>query len=224
MKVRNIKKVFLIVVGTLVSFVSLANNVHEFEGKLLNLQHDWANANYMLKGDLQENSFDELIIQAEGLVSDYPKRAETWIWQGIIQSSYAGAKGGLGALSLAKKAKKSFEKALGIDDGALNGSAFTSLGTLYHKAPGWPIAFGDDDDAQEFLKKAVAMNPEGIDPNYFYGEFLYDEGEYEMSYEYLHKAQKAPARKARPIADKYRQNEIQVLLTKVEKKLASKRH
>jgi len=59
-----------------------------------------------------------------------------------------------------------------------------------------------------------------VDPNYFYGEFLYDEGEYEMSYEYLHKAQKAPARKARLIADKYRQNEIQVLLTEGRKKIS----
>lgn len=220
---RNINKVLLIVIASLVSLTSMADIVTEFDGKLLNLQQSWANVNYILKSDPQEESFEELLIQAEAFVNDYPKKAETWIWQGIIQSSYAGSKGGLGALSLAKKAKKSFEKAISLDETALNGSAFTSLGTLYHKVPGWPISFGDDDDAQDLLKKAVTMNPKGIDSNYFYGEFLYDEGKYEMANEYLHNAQNAPARETRPIADKNRQDEIQALLTKVEKKLTAKK-
>jgi len=218
---KNITKVFIILIGSLVSLVSLANNGNDFENKLLDLQQEWANVNYVMEGDLQEDSFDELIIQAERLVNESPKRAESWIWQGIIQSSYAGAKGGFGALSLIKSAKKSFEKALVIDERA---SAFASLGILYHKAPGWPIAFGDDNDAQFFLKKAVEINPEGIDSNYFYGEFLYDEGNYDIANKYLHKAQNASARKNREMEDKYMQNDIQILLTRVEKKLASQKH
>jgi tetratricopeptide (TPR) repeat protein len=172
-----------------------------------------------LKGDSQEDAFDELSEEAQSFVKKYPERAETWIWQGIIQSSYAGAKGGLGALSLAKQAKKSFEKAIEIDDSALSGSAYTSLGTLYHKVPGWPIAFGDDDDAKAFLEKALAINPTGIDANYFYGEFMLDERNYEKAKNHFIIAKSAPGRELRPLADKYRHIEIEVLLNKAEKKL-----
>ena len=51
-----------------------------------------------------------------------------------------------------------------------------SLGTLYHRVPGFSVGFGSDRKAKEYLEKAVAINPDGIDRNYFYGEFLYDEG------------------------------------------------
>lgn len=136
MKTTN--KVFLFLFSGFISLGSLANNANDFDDKLLYLQHEWANVNYTLKGDSQEDAFDGLSVAAEIFVNKYPERAETWIWQGIIQSSYAGAKGGLGALSLAKQAKKSFEKAIEIDDSALSGSAYTSLGTLYHKVPGCP--------------------------------------------------------------------------------------
>lgn len=217
MKTTN--KVFLFLISGFISLGSLANNANDFDDKLLYLQHEWANVNYTLKGDSQEDAFDGLSVAAEIFVNKYPERAETWIWQGIIQSSYAGAKGGLGALSLAKQAKKSFEKAIEIDDSALSGSAYTSLGTLYHKVPGWPIAFGDDDDAKAFLEKALAINPTGIDANYFYGEFMLDERNYEKAKNHFIIAKSAPGRELRPLADKYRHFEIEVLLNKAEKKL-----
>ena len=108
----------------------------------------------------------------------YAGRAEPQIWYGIIAASYAGARGGLGALSLAKDAKKALEQALEIDPKALDGSAYTSLGSLYYQVPGWPIGFGNDDKAREMLDKALALNPDGIDSNYFMGDFLYRKGDY----------------------------------------------
>ena len=64
-----------------------------------------------------------------------------------------------------------------------------TLGILYHKVPGWPIAFGDDDDEKNYLEKALALNPQGIDPHYFYGEFLYDERDYTEAKNHLLLAQ-----------------------------------
>ena len=61
--------------------------------------------------------------------------------------------------------------ALKIIDKAFSGSAYTSLGTLYFKAPSWPISFGDDKKAEVMLKQALAINPDGIDSNFFYAEF-----------------------------------------------------
>ena len=66
------------------------------------LQHDWAIANYQLTGDAQEKAFEALIARSDAAVSSNPESADLLIWDGIIKSSFAGAKGGLGALSLAK--------------------------------------------------------------------------------------------------------------------------
>jgi Tfp pilus assembly protein PilF len=106
-----------------------------------------------------------------------------------------------------------------IDPNALQGSAYTSLGTLYFKVPGWPVGFGDDDKAEELLKKALVINPDGIDPNYFYGDYLLEQKRYAEAEQALLKAQQAPARPERPLADAGRQEEIQVALLTVRKKL-----
>lgn len=201
------------------TFSSLAISNEQFDQQLLSLQHNWAIVNYSLSDDAQSDGFEQLVLEATALVEQHPQRAEPLVWLGIIQSSYAGAKGGLGALSLAKKAKKSLEKSLEIDPTVLHGSAYTSLGTLFHKVPGWPLGFGDDDDAKIMLEKAIAMNPNGIDPNYFYGEFLFDERDYEKAKAHLLLALNAPIRADRPLADESRHAEIQQLMTKVDKKL-----
>ena len=150
-----------------------------------------------------------------------PARAEPQIWYGIIVASHAGAKGGLGALSLAKDAKTSFEQALEIDRNALDGSAYTSLGSLYYQVPGWPIGFGDDKKARELLQKALALNPDGIDPNYFLGDFLYRKGDYAGARAALAKALAAPPRPGRALADEGRRKEIEELLAKMREKRAS---
>ncbi|TKB45447.1 tetratricopeptide repeat protein [Thalassotalea mangrovi] len=190
--------------------------------QLTQLQHQWAKVNYELDDKAQIKGFEELLETATALTQAEPDNAEYWVWRGIIESSFAGAKGGLGALSLAKSAKHSLTKAIRIDGSALMGSAYTSLGTLYHKVPGWPISFGDDKDARMYLEKALIINPEGIDPNYFFGEFLYDDHQYQQAKKYLLIAQQAPAREDRPLADKYRQQEITDLISKVDKKLNKK--
>ncbi len=211
-----------IVTNTVSTAFAIDTNIKS-NSDLLTLKHQWAKANYQLVDDEQEQAFEQLLAKIGSVVNKHPKQAENWIWLGIIQSSYAGAKGGLGALSLAKEAKSSLEKALEVNEQALSGSAYTSLGALYHKVPGWPIGFGDDDKAKELLKKAVTMNPSGIDANYFYGEYLFNEKKYSKAKDFLLKAQQAPARENRPLADNFRQKEITALIVKVNKKLNKKK-
>ena len=163
-----------------------------------NLQERWAEVNYQMQGQAQLSAFETLIDDAERVVTHYPDAADGWIWSGIIKSTYAGAKGGLGALSFAKASKKDLEKALSIEPDALSGSAYTSLGTLYFNVPGWPLGFGDDEKAEQLLQKALVINPEGIDSNYFYADYLIHEKRYQEAKNYLIKAKNAPARPARP--------------------------
>ncbi|MFT6989002.1 MAG: tetratricopeptide (TPR) repeat protein [Paraglaciecola sp.] len=199
------------------SFSSLA--AENFNSQLLNLQQSWAKVNYQLTDDTQKVGFEDLLKQAKELVAANPDNANSLVWLGIIESSYAGAKGGIGALSLAKKAKKVLEASMKIDDSALDGSAYASLGTLYHKVPGWPLSFGDDDTAKEMLEKAMLINPDGIDSNYFYGEFLFDEKQYTKAKQHLTHALQAAAREERPVADEFRRVEINQLMAKVDKKI-----
>ena len=182
------------------------------------LQKGWEKVKYQSPESAHEKGFESLIKEANQLVAQNPDRAEILIWQGIIESSYAGAKGGLGALSHVKNAKKTFEKALEINPMALDGSAYTSLGSLYYQVPGWPIGFGDDKKAAEYLKKGLSINPDGIDPNYFYADFLFRSGDYPGAEKSLRKALQAPARNGRAIADDGRRKEINQLLVKVAEK------
>lgn len=187
--------------------------------EVVHLQQRWAEVNYQLEGKTQLTAFEELVREADGAKEQNPQSAPLYIWSGIIKSSYAGAKGGLGAMKLAKASRADLEHALELDPRALQGSAYTSLGTLYFKVPGWPVGFGDEDKAEELLREALVLNPDGIDPNYFYGDFLMDQKRYAEAEKALLKAQQAPARPDRPIADAGRQQEIQVALLKVREKL-----
>jgi tetratricopeptide (TPR) repeat protein len=183
------------------------------------LQHEWEDVKYRKPKDEQEARFEALAKVAGQIRSSYPDRAEPAIWYGIIVASYAGAKGGVGALSLAKDAKSALERALELDRKALDGSAYTSLGSLYYQVPGWPIGFGDDKKALELLQSALAINPDGIDPNYFLGDLLYRKGDYDGARKALAKALKAPPRPDRSLADEGRRKEIDELLAKMKDKM-----
>jgi len=183
------------------------------------LQSEWAKANYLLKGDEQLLAFEKLIESADISNSESPNDAGLQIWTGIIKSTFAGVKGGLGALKFAKAAKVHLEKSLKIDDQALNGSAYTSLGTLYQNVPGWPIGFGDNKKAKKFLLKAIKINPNGIDTNYFYADFLADNDDYSVAKQYFIKALAAEPRVGREVADEGRRREIQLALVDLEKHL-----
>jgi len=183
------------------------------------LQRDWAVANYEMSGDEQIKAYESLIQSADAAVANNRGSAEILVWNGIIKSAFAGVKGGLGALSFAKEARTSLEASLKIDDHALNGSAYASLGTLYSKVPGWPVGFGNDKKALQFLQKALEINPNGIDPNYFYADYLRDKKDYANAEEYLLKAMAAEPRAERPVADAGRRQEIDIALSDVRQKL-----
>ncbi|MCM0614117.1 hypothetical protein KFJ24_16635 [Marinobacter sediminum] len=187
----------------------------DLDQQLASIQQRWAEIQYQVPDDQKEKAFEALARDAEGFAASYPGRAEPLIWHGIVLSTYAGAKGGLGALGLVKDARKSLEAAMAIDPAALQGSAYTSLGSLYYQVPGWPLGFGDDDKAQKFLQKALELNPDGMDPNYFFGDFLREQDESERARVYLEKVLIAPSRPGRELADTGRREQAKHLLDKL---------
>lgn len=182
------------------------------------LQRDWEVIRYQTAPAEREKRFEALTAKAHKVSESFPGRSEPLVWEGIIVSSQAGEKGGLGALGLVKQAKALYEAAIQIDGAALEGSAYNSLGVLYYKVPGWPLAFGDKAKANDLLQKALAINPTGIDPNFFYGEYLVETRQPEKAVLYLEKALQAPARPGRQVADTGRREEARRLLDRIREK------
>jgi tetratricopeptide (TPR) repeat protein len=203
---------FLLALFTFYSAAVLAGMSPE----LLELSEAWAKIKYQTPKDQRVKAFEALNEQAAAMVEANPGKAEPLVWQAIILSTTAGEKGGLGALSLVKQAKKLLDRAEAIDPQVLDGSVYTSLGSLYYQVPGWPLGFGDDDKAESYLKKALAVNPDGMDPNYFYGDFLMQEKAYAEAAAAFEKALAAPPRENRPLADAGRREEIQAAMAKVK--------
>jgi len=185
---------------------------------VVELQHDWEVIRYQTPAAEREKRFEALSAKAHRISESQPGRAEPLIWEGIIVSSWASEKGGLGALGLVKQAKALYEAAIAINGDALDGSAYNSLGVLYHKVPGWPVGFGDKAKAKELLQKALALNPKGIDPNFFYGEYLVEMKQPDQAVTYLERAVQAPARPGRQISDTGRREEARVLMDKAKAK------
>ncbi|RRV64570.1 hypothetical protein EGI99_20390 [Stutzerimonas stutzeri] len=189
------------------------------ESSLRQIQTHWAEINYQTPEAKREAAFAKLADEAKLVVAGEPNAAELHVWHGIVLSTWAGAKGGLGALALVKQAKAEFEKAIELDATALDGSAYTSLASLYYQVPGWPIGFGDEDKAEALFQQALALNPNGIDPNYFHGDFLLRQKRYGEARTALEKALAAPARPGREVADAGRRDEARALLAQVKENL-----
>ena len=187
--------------------------------RLNGIQQSWAHIQYEVPEAQRTAAFEKLAAQASAFTQERQSVAEAWIWSGIVKSSWAGAQGGLGALSKVKAAKADLEKALSLDPKALQGSAYTSLGALYDRVPGWPIGFGDSDKAEQLLKQALQLNPTGIDSLYFWGDHLYRQKRYAEARTALQKALQAEPRPGRETADAGRRKEIAALLMDVNKKL-----
>lgn len=210
---------FLLLMST-VLIVGIAMATEPGASTVPQVRDRWAQINYQVPKAQRESAFEDLLHQAERIRQAQPRDASALIWEGIVLSSLAGEKGGVGALGLVKRARADFETAIKLDADALDGAAYTSLGALYYQVPGWPLGFGDDDTARTMLRKGLAIDPDGIDANYFYGDFLRDQKDWAGARAALQKALAAPARPGREVADAGRRQEAQARLKEVTAHLA----
>lgn len=189
---------------------------------IVELQHDWAKGYYNTPAKQQESFFEGLQAKAHQVTEKFPGRPEPLIWEGIITSTHAKYQGLFSAGGTAKAARDLLRAAEKIDPNAMDGSALTSLGSLYYKVPRFG-SFGDHDKARDYLERALSINPNGIDPNFFYGEFLVEHGDKPgdkaLGVEHLKKALAAPPRPGREDADEGRKGEIQQVLKKAEQRM-----
>jgi tetratricopeptide (TPR) repeat protein len=205
-----------------ISLIALAGSVFAtgadaagVDATIADIGHHWAKANYQTPADAQAPAFEAVIAEAQKAMQDYPGNAGPMVWKAIGLASAAKAEGGLGALRKVKQARELLLAAEKIDPDALDGSIYCTLGSLYAKVPGWPIGYGDKGKAEKYFEKALFADPIGIEPNFFYADFLADEGEYAKAVIYLERALAAPHRPGREDADAGRRQEALHLLATI---------
>jgi len=178
------------------------------------LQTRWAEIKYQVPDRKQQLAeLNALAAEGAAAMAQHPASTELKVWQAIILSTEAGIDGSMGALAKVREAKALLEAADFFFHATPTTEIYTSLGSLYYQVPGWPIGFGDNRQAEAYLKKALAVNPNGIDPNYFYGDYLVYRGRYREAIPVLEKALRAPPRPNRAVADAGRRQEIQAALS-----------
>jgi tetratricopeptide (TPR) repeat protein len=184
-----------------------------FDSELLSLQRNWAHANYETADKkARRAAFEAVVEEAHMLSARYPDEVAAVAWDGIVLSTYAGEVSAFSAMKVANQALAQLQRAEAMNGDALGGGIYASLGALYSKVPGGFVGFGDDDVARAYLERALAIDPTGIDNNYFYGEFLIEQGEYRAALDALDAALASAVNPDRPVFDAGRRAEIRELI------------
>tara|TARA_R110000822_G_scaffold56144_12_gene142064 strand:+ start:626 stop:1279 length:654 start_codon:yes stop_codon:yes gene_type:complete len=180
------------------------------------LQDDWAVAYFNTTGDAQETAMAELVTRSEAVVAAHPDTAEALIWRAIVLSTDAKVSGGLAARGKVAEARRLLLKAESLNPTAMDGSIPASLGSLYANVPGWPLSYGDKKKAAEYLKAALAIDPDNINTLFFLGDLQHKQGDNAAARASFEKALATPPRSGREVADAGRRREIRQALVSLQ--------
>jgi tetratricopeptide (TPR) repeat protein len=202
--------------------ITRASDNKAMDADILAVAEEWAKIKYLSKDDSERQEKMEVLGgKADALAAKYPGKPETLIWDGIVTSERASLTWGLAALNHATRARDLLLEAYKMSPKALDAGAPTSLGVLYYRVPGFPLAWGDKDKARQYLEEAVKNAPTGRDAHYFYADFLYEQGEYQQAEQVLKTALALPHHPERPVWDQYFPKVMEGLLDRVHGKMKS---
>lgn len=188
-------------------------------GQVKQIQTRWETIKFTVpEGARQTDEMTALGADADSLAAKYPDRVEVLIWDGIVTSERASLVNPISALSLASRARDTLEKAYKLNPTVLDAGAPTSLGVLYYRVPGFPVAFGDKAKARALLEQATRTAPDGLDAWYFYGDFLMTQGEYGKARDAFIHALAIPVRADRKVWDENRRLVITEKLEQIKAK------
>lgn len=195
-----------------VSPLALAQSWDSSAYELLNR---WENITTSMDQNRREQALESLAAEATAQADDNPGNSDLLIVEGIVQASLAREVGGLDALGAAKQARKVLERAVEIDPDGHAGSAYVTLGALYDRAPGWPVAFGDSETAEQMFRRALEIRPDGMDVNYYYAAFLADEGRDDEAIVHARRVEQGAPRSDRQASDQALKARARVLRQKL---------
>jgi tetratricopeptide (TPR) repeat protein len=179
---------------------------------LQSIESEWASIYYSTPKQKRGPGYCRLLDRTINLSRQHPKNAEPLIWEAIVKATNADHQDAVSALKAIHEARDLLLKAIEINPQAMNGSAYVTLGTLYYMAPKWPVGFGDEAIAQKMLQTALKINPNGIDSNYFYGDFLLSNNRLNEAEKYFQRAIAVPARTEQFYADNQLKEEAKLAL------------
>jgi tetratricopeptide (TPR) repeat protein len=203
----------------LLSSQSFAESLND---SLQGIESEWASIYYNTPKQKQESAYTRLLDKTINLSKQYPNNAEPIIWEAIVKATNADHQDAISALEAIHVARDLLLKAIEISPQAMNGSAYVTLGTLYYMAPKWPIGFGDEETAQKMLQTALKINPNGIESNYFYGDFLLSNNKLNEAEIYFKRAMALPVRKEQSYSDNQLKEQARLALKNTkERKLST---
>ena len=205
----------------LLSSQCVAENLKD---SLQHIESEWASIYYNTPKQKQGYAYCRLLDKTVNLSKQHPNNAEPIIWEAIVKATNADHQDAVSALEAIHEARDLLLKAIEINPQAMDGSAYVTLGTLYYMAPKWPIGFGDEATAQKMLQTALKINPDGIESNYFYGDFLLSNNNLNEAEKYFKRAIAIPARTEQFYADNQLKEQARLALknTKERRLNASK--
>lgn len=198
-----------------------AGEAPSLKSELLLLAHDWEQVKLLVSDrDDQEKQMASLAQRAGKIAEQYEDIPDPIVWLGIITSEQASMANDNGspikALGLAKRARDLLEKVEKTNPETMDAGAPTTLGLLYDRVPGFPIGFGDKARARHYFEEAIRNAPNGLDANFFYGDFLHKHGEQSEAARVLKRALTLPELSNRPIWDKSLRDAIRQTLSEIQ--------
>ena len=202
----------LLLAGLMVAPALCAGAGSSVRAEVQNLEDEWAVIFYQRPLKDQPAKLAALAPRLQALAKRDPQAAEPLIMEALVLCSLAAADAGFASLGRVERARALLLKSITLDPLAMEGTAYITLGNLYYRLPGWPISFGDDERAREALETALKHFPEALDANFFYGDFLLEQGEFAKARIYLEKAEKAPIRPRARLSDLQLKQELRQAL------------
>ncbi len=194
----------------------------EMSPALLEMSERWAVLKFDTERDQRRKPLQALAIEMDQMVNEQPGNPAAMVWHAVVLSTLAKDSGNMTGLGLAKQAKRLLEQAESIDSTVLDGALYTVLGSLYYQVPGFPLGFGDAEKAERHLLKALDVNPDSIDANFYYAEFLLQEKRYQLAIKAFEKVLTLPVRANSRVADAGLQRAAIAGLSTAKKQLQSK--
>ena len=203
------------------SVCAQASDNLSLKSELLRLAHDWEHVKLQISDrDDQERQMASLAQRAGKIAKQYENIPDPIVWVGIItseQASLASENGSpIKALQFAKRARDILEKVEKTNPETMDAGAPTTLGVLYDRVPGFPTGFGDTARARYYLQEAIKSAPNGLDANFFYGDFLFKLGERSEAAKILERALTLPELLNRPLWDRSLRAAIRQTLSEIQ--------
>lgn len=171
------------------------------------------------KNDQQINYYKGALI-GEQAIKVYPKNEAILMWYLANFSKYGESLGIVSSAKngLADKVKLYTEKLIALNPKFNDGAGYKILGVLNYKVPHIPliISWPSKIKAEEYLKKALAINSKSISNLYYYAEFLSEVKRNEEAKIILKMVVDTTPRKINLIEDLYDITQAKKLLKKLE--------